>query len=197
MDSRTRSSPTARSVRATSKLAESPGVSSPAISTRAPRPPGARRLHASGIVVTEYHSLAVAAKLVPQCVVCLLSALRYHGLTTQDPRRGLDSDRASKPTNRSVAVAGASEPSTVLGPLPSSRGIESHLTRRGSSPGLLRGQNGGRLLQVPEQDQESTSQLRALRDALRTRKATVDEIHGFAKVCRVANVSAGPVESAV
>jgi predicted transcriptional regulator of viral defense system len=35
--------------------------------------------------VTEHHSLAVAAKLVPRGVVCLLSALRFHGLTTQDP----------------------------------------------------------------------------------------------------------------
>jgi hypothetical protein len=30
--------------------------------------------------------------------------------------------------------------------------------------------------------------IEALRDALRTRKATVDEIHRFVKVCRVANV---------
>src|ERR1035437_50355 len=35
--------------------------------------------------VTEHHSLAVAAQLVPRGVVCLLSALRLHGLTTQDP----------------------------------------------------------------------------------------------------------------
>src|ERR1035441_9810085 len=35
--------------------------------------------------ITEHHSLAVAAKLVPRGVVCLMSALRFHGLTTQDP----------------------------------------------------------------------------------------------------------------
>ena len=34
---------------------------------------------------TEHHTLAVAAKLVPRGVVCLLSALRFHGLGTQDP----------------------------------------------------------------------------------------------------------------
>ena len=34
---------------------------------------------------TENHSLAEAAKLVPNGVVCLLSALRFHDLTTQQP----------------------------------------------------------------------------------------------------------------
>jgi len=35
--------------------------------------------------VTEHHSLAVAATQVPRGVVCLLSALEFHGLTTQTP----------------------------------------------------------------------------------------------------------------
>jgi hypothetical protein len=39
--------------------------------------------------------------------------------------------------------------------------------------------------------------IEALRDALRTRKATVDEIHRFAKICRVANVMRPYLEAAV
>jgi hypothetical protein len=39
--------------------------------------------------------------------------------------------------------------------------------------------------------------IEALRDALRKRKATIDEIHRFAKVCRVANVMRPYLESAV
>ena len=35
--------------------------------------------------LTEHHSLAAACKLVPHSVVCLLSALRFHDLTTQAP----------------------------------------------------------------------------------------------------------------
>src|SRR5438132_12212995 len=35
--------------------------------------------------VGEHHSLADAARQVPRGVVCLLSALRFHGLTTQSP----------------------------------------------------------------------------------------------------------------
>ncbi|MFT5143783.1 MAG: putative transcriptional regulator of viral defense system [Rhodothermales bacterium] len=35
--------------------------------------------------VTEHHTLAEVARRVPHGVVCLLSALRFHDLTTQDP----------------------------------------------------------------------------------------------------------------
>lgn len=38
-----------------------------------------------GVVLTEKHSLAQASRLVPRGVVCLLSALRFHDLTTQNP----------------------------------------------------------------------------------------------------------------
>ncbi|MDI6817617.1 MAG: AbiEi antitoxin N-terminal domain-containing protein [Actinomycetota bacterium] len=36
-------------------------------------------------ILTENHTLAEAAKRVPRGVVCLLSALKFHGLTTQLP----------------------------------------------------------------------------------------------------------------
>lgn len=39
----------------------------------------------AGGPITETDDLASAAKLVPGGVVCLLSALRFHGLTTQNP----------------------------------------------------------------------------------------------------------------
>jgi predicted transcriptional regulator of viral defense system len=37
------------------------------------------------VKATEHHTLVEAAKRVPHGVVCLLSALRFHGLTTQNP----------------------------------------------------------------------------------------------------------------
>ena len=40
-----------------------------------------------GTVLTERHQVAEAARRVPGGVVCLLSALRYHGLTTQRDSR--------------------------------------------------------------------------------------------------------------
>ncbi len=39
----------------------------------------------AGAVLTEKHSLAQACRRVPGGVVCLLSALRFHELTTQNP----------------------------------------------------------------------------------------------------------------
>lgn len=38
-----------------------------------------------GAVLTEKHSLAEASRRVPGGVICLLSALRFHDLTTQNP----------------------------------------------------------------------------------------------------------------
>lgn len=39
----------------------------------------------SGFEPTEHHGLAAAAALVPGAIVCLLSALQFHGLGTQAP----------------------------------------------------------------------------------------------------------------
>jgi predicted transcriptional regulator of viral defense system len=38
-----------------------------------------------GADVSEHHALVAASQRVPQGIVCLLSALRFHGLTTQQP----------------------------------------------------------------------------------------------------------------
>jgi predicted transcriptional regulator of viral defense system len=40
---------------------------------------------ASETHLTEHHSLVEACKRVPRGIICLLSALRFHGLTTQAP----------------------------------------------------------------------------------------------------------------
>ena len=39
----------------------------------------------AGADVTEHHTLVEATRRVPHGVVCLLSALRFHDLTTQNP----------------------------------------------------------------------------------------------------------------
>src|SRR3954464_10224651 len=46
---------------------------------------------------SESHSLAEAAARVPGGVVCLLSALRFHGLTTQNPWQGWPPWAAHRP----------------------------------------------------------------------------------------------------
>lgn len=67
-----------------------------------------------GAPVTETSDLAGAARLVPGGVLCLLSALRFHGLTTQNPfevwmaiERKAWRPRAEHPPLRLVYLSGA------------------------------------------------------------------------------------------
>ena len=76
-----------------------------------------------GAALTERSDLAVAARLVPGVVVCLLSALRFHGLTTQNPSevwlaidRKAWRPRAPHPPLRLVCLTGA----------PLREGVEEH-----------------------------------------------------------------------
>jgi predicted transcriptional regulator of viral defense system len=67
-----------------------------------------------GADLTEQRNLAEAARRVPRGTVCLLSALRFHGLTTQNPfevwlaidRKGWR-PRPSQPPLRLVYLSGA------------------------------------------------------------------------------------------
>jgi predicted transcriptional regulator of viral defense system len=70
--------------------------------------------------VTENHALAEAGKRVPSGVVCLLSALRLHGLTTQapfevwmalDPKAWLP--KVDHPPNRVVYNINSKPPATI------------------------------------------------------------------------------------
>ena len=74
--------------------------------------------------VSEFESLGTVAAKVPQAVFCLLTALQFHGLTTQLPRqvwiampRGSHSPRIDYPPIRMVQMAGRAHLS----------GVEEHL----------------------------------------------------------------------
>jgi hypothetical protein len=63
--------------------------------------------------MTENHSLAEAAKRSPKGVICLVSALRFHGLTTENPAevwiaipRGTRPPKSTTPTLRVVTLSG-------------------------------------------------------------------------------------------
>jgi predicted transcriptional regulator of viral defense system len=43
------------------------------------------RYRLPGAEITEHHGLVIAASAAPKSVVCLLSALRFHDVTTQNP----------------------------------------------------------------------------------------------------------------
>lgn len=139
---------------------------------------------ANDVEPSEHHSLAEACKRVPQGIVCLLSALRFHQLTTQAPFEvwlALDETarhpKVDAPPLRIVRFSGK-----MLSYGVQAQVIE-HVPVRVFSPAKTvadcfryRNKIG---LDVA---------LEALRDALRQRKVTVDELWEAAKVCRVARV---------
>ncbi|MEE9182806.1 MAG: type IV toxin-antitoxin system AbiEi family antitoxin domain-containing protein [candidate division NC10 bacterium] len=134
--------------------------------------------------ITEHHSLAEACKRIPHGVICLLSALRFHELTTQNPfeiwmaiNQKAWRPRAVGPPVRAVHLSGAAL----------KEGVEEHLiegvTVKVYSPAKtvadcfkFRNKVG---LDVA---------LEALRDYRRKYRAELGELWRFARICRVAKV---------
>lgn len=134
--------------------------------------------------VSEHRTLAEAAKQVPHGVVCLLSALRFHELTTQNPfevwmavHHKAWAPRSDGPPLRIVRMSGAAFDS----------GVETHqiegISVRVYGPAKtvadcfkFRSKVG---LDVA---------LEALRDYRRSYPAGIDELWRYAKVCRVSGV---------
>jgi predicted transcriptional regulator of viral defense system len=134
--------------------------------------------------VTEFHTFAEAAKRAPKGVVCLLSALRFHDIGTQDPFEIWmaigEKDRRPHIDYPRMRVVRFSKLSLGFGQ--ELHDIEGVPTRVFSIPKTVadcfkyRNKIG---LDVA---------LEALRECMRNRKATMDELWQAAGVCRVANV---------
>jgi predicted transcriptional regulator of viral defense system len=143
--------------------------------------------------VSEHHSLAVAAKRVPRGVICLLSALRFHGLTTQDPHEvwmAIDF-KARKPEVESPAIRVARFSGQAL-----SEGVEKHAVEGVQVQVYSAAKTVADCFKYRNKIGLDVA-IEALRDALRSRKATVDQIHRFAKICRVGNVIRPYIEASV
>lgn len=128
--------------------------------------------------------MVVAAK-APQAVFCLLTALQFHGLTTQLPRqiwiampRGSHAPRIDWPPIRMVQMTGDAH----------AAGIEEHLR----DCVTLRVYSAAKTVVDCFKHRNKIGldvALEALKDAWRARKASVDDLWlRYAKVCRVANV---------
>jgi predicted transcriptional regulator of viral defense system len=173
-----------------------------------------RRLEAKGLLVrsgrglytfpdteiTENHCLAEACKRVPHAIVCLLSALRFHGLTTQAPFEvwmAID-HKARQPKEDILPLRIIYMSGQALG-----AGIEEHqvegvyvrvysLAKTVADCFKYRNKIG---LDVA---------LEALRDYWRmalsghaalSKRGSIDELWHYAKICRVANVMRPYLES--
>jgi predicted transcriptional regulator of viral defense system len=134
--------------------------------------------------ISEFESLALVATRVPQAVFCLLTALQFHGLTTQLPRqvwiampRGSHSPQIDYPPIRTVQMAGSAH----------LVGIEEHLC----SGVKLRIYSPAKTVVDCFKHRNKIGldvALEALRDAWRMRKASADDLWRYAQACRVANV---------
>jgi predicted transcriptional regulator of viral defense system len=144
--------------------------------------PGLYRLAAA--VPSEFETLAMVASAVPGAIVCLLSALSLHGIGTQAPHEvWLALDRkARKPTRLPAQVRIFRFSGAML-----TYGIETRpildVPVRVTSPART----------VVDCFRYRTKlgldiALEALRDAIRSRIATVDEIMRAAEVCRARTV---------
>jgi predicted transcriptional regulator of viral defense system len=140
---------------------------------------------------SENRTIAEACKRVPSGVVCLLSALRFHDLTTQSPHEiwmAID-HKARQPKEPAIPIRIVRFSGEAL-----SSGIEEHKVEgvvvRVYSPAKtvadcfkFRNKIG---LDVA---------LEALRDCYRSRKCTMDDLWKYGKICRVENIMKPYLES--
>ncbi len=143
--------------------------------------------------VTEHHSLAVAAKQAPRGVICLISALQFHGLTTQIPHEvwiALDvkahRPSVSWPPLKVVRFSGQAL----------AAGVEKHKIEGVEVKVYSAAKTVADCFKYRNKIGIDIA-IEALRDILRLRKAKVDEIYRYAKICRVGRVMRPYLESVV
>ena len=153
--------------------------------------PGRGIYVAAGRKPTPNHSLAEAAKRVPHGVVCLLSALQFHELTSQAPfevwlaiGEKARLPKVDYPPLRIVRFSGAAlEQGIVPHPV---EGVTVNVYRPAKTVADCFKYRNKIGLDVA---------LEALRDCWKKRRATMDELWQAAKICRVANVMRPYLES--
>jgi len=134
--------------------------------------------------VSEHHTVVEAAKRVPQGVVCLLSALRFHGLTTQAPSEVWLAihPKARRPTVDYPPIRIARFSGQALG-----YGVEEHRLEGVSVRVYSPAKTVADCFKYRNKIGIDVA-IEALRDWRRGRRASLDDLWACAKVCRVANV---------
>jgi predicted transcriptional regulator of viral defense system len=134
--------------------------------------------------VTERHSYAEVAKRVPEAVLCLLSALAFHEITTQNPAsvwialgKGARTPAIASPSLRVIRLT---EPSL-------SKGIEIHSVEGVTVRVYSTAKTVADCFKFRNKIGLDVA-IEALKDCLHQKKATVNEIYRYAKICRVSNV---------
>jgi len=144
--------------------------------------------------VSERHSFAEAAKKVPNGVICLLSALRFHNLTTQSPFEvwmALDRKAWQPRAGPELAFRFYRFSGKAL-----TAGVERHVVDSVQVRVYGVAKTVADCFKFRNKVGLDVA-LEALREAWRDKRDTSDELWRYAKVCRVANVMRPYLESLV
>ena len=141
--------------------------------------------------VSEKHSLVLATKRVPRGVICLLSALRFHELTTQNPHEVWMAlpQHSWRPTEDSQPLR-----LIWLSPKSFSTGVETHVIEGLSVPVYSVAKTVADSFKYRNKIGLEVA-LEALREAWSKKRCTMDELMAAARLCRVANVMRPYLES--
>jgi predicted transcriptional regulator of viral defense system len=141
--------------------------------------------------ISEHQSLAKASKRVPHGVICLLSALRFHNLTTQAPfevwlaiHHKARAPQEGRLPLRIVYMSGKAFQS----------GIEIHPIEGVQVPIYNPAKTVADCFKYRNKIGLDVA-LEALRECWRERRSTMDELWHYAKICRTSNVMRPYLES--
>jgi predicted transcriptional regulator of viral defense system len=133
---------------------------------------------------TEHHSLVEASQRVPRSIVCLLSALRFHEITTQAPFEVWLAIHGKAHTPREKLI-----PLHIV-----------YMSGKAFESGIETHQLEGIPVQIYNLPKTVADcfkyrnkigldvALEALRESWRDRRCTMDELWHYAKICRVSNI---------
>jgi predicted transcriptional regulator of viral defense system len=134
--------------------------------------------------ITTNHSLGEAAKRVPHGVICLLSALRFHGVTTQAPFEvwiAID-NKARAPASKETPLRVVRFSGKAL-----QSGIETHVIDGVPTQIYSLAKTIADCFKYRNKIGLDVA-VEALRESWRARKCTMDELWRYAAICRVSNV---------
>ena len=136
---------------------------------------------------------AEVCKRVPNGVVCLMSALQFHGLTTQSPHEiwlAID-HKARHPKEPMLPMRIVRFSGQAL-----TNGIEKHTVEGVKVKVFSPAKTVADCFKYRNKIGLDVA-IESLRDCMRSRRCTMDELWEYAKICRVANVMKPYLESLV
>jgi predicted transcriptional regulator of viral defense system len=141
---------------------------------------------------TEYHGIVEVCSRIPKAVVCLLSALQFHDLTTQLPYEvWIAVKRPSRPVKIDAPVRVIYLSNTAF-----SKGVEKHKIEGVEVKVYCPAKTVADCFKYRNKIGLDVA-IEAMRDCLTQKKCTVDDIWKYAKICRVANVIRPYLEASI